>query len=828
MDLPTCPDCGQSVLDDDAQDCPFCGASMTGAPAKKTTAKPTKKAEGKKPSAKKKSEKAKSSGDDPFEMDTTAAQRAIPLQRKPSKGRMFRVSCPMCETNGFTSKKAAGRDVRCANPECLVPIFTAPKPEEPEKATPESEAASQETDNGGSAGMKIGVAVVAIALIGGAVWYFGFRSDSGQPSGQQDAGYGPQPAIDPTTPDTPIVDPGDEKKDGTDTPVETGPSLAELRSQSLEQMVVAARQRNNNRSKPLCRRLAAEAYALLGDFTEAANQRQQLTKVGESLPYYQVPPLCAQAWSQFEKGDTKAAVETADAALKASQRLPKFGQTAAKATVNLAAVLVAAGREADANGLIKRQNDSGPFAQLAGLLTDTYNRRSFNIEGAIEIRPAVAWNSPQRAGAIQVLVAHGQDDKALEWAASTTDIPARTEALAAWAAATARAGNGRAALASIEAKASQLPAASKARILAQLALGHIAASDQAGAEKAVTAAQAAAASVKKPAALTMPNMAQMYEYELPNAAPMQAGILAHSEIAHVQALLGKTADATESLAAVCDIARAIAPSPIGTQECFDEIERGGVSTTNSRLQNALGISTTDKLDIARRRYTRQCQKVNEAAQARFNLQETILTQAIEWGLLDAVWKEIGEQAKADAASNEEEPYFDTALAVILADAYTSAGNSELAQLVQTAVESHEVRAASKDARAARVLRHKREQGTWKYANGGDPRKAAAGVNSAPVGDDAQKAWKWEWSMRVACRLVNSDKTADALAFIRALKDPVQREDVYRLAAALATKRGDGATVAEFISKNKLPFTEQVSALSGVVTGATAAIATGSQ
>src|SRR5204862_4590036 len=40
MDLPTCPACKQSVLDDDAVDCPFGGAPMKGgaAPARPTPA----------------------------------------------------------------------------------------------------------------------------------------------------------------------------------------------------------------------------------------------------------------------------------------------------------------------------------------------------------------------------------------------------------------------------------------------------------------------------------------------------------------------------------------------------------------------------------------------------------------------------------------------------------------------------------------------------------------------------------------------------------------------------------------------------------------------
>ena len=43
MDLRFCPACNQSVLDDDATDCPFCGASMSGKPG---AAAPPKKSGG--------------------------------------------------------------------------------------------------------------------------------------------------------------------------------------------------------------------------------------------------------------------------------------------------------------------------------------------------------------------------------------------------------------------------------------------------------------------------------------------------------------------------------------------------------------------------------------------------------------------------------------------------------------------------------------------------------------------------------------------------------------------------------------------------------------
>ena len=40
MDFPVCPSCRQSVIDDDAVDCPFCGASMKAKPGAKPTPKP--------------------------------------------------------------------------------------------------------------------------------------------------------------------------------------------------------------------------------------------------------------------------------------------------------------------------------------------------------------------------------------------------------------------------------------------------------------------------------------------------------------------------------------------------------------------------------------------------------------------------------------------------------------------------------------------------------------------------------------------------------------------------------------------------------------------
>ncbi|MCH8830427.1 MAG: hypothetical protein IID45_12700, partial [Planctomycetes bacterium] len=188
MDLPSCPSCGQSVLDDDVEECPFCGSSMSETPTAAAIS-PQKKAESravaepvktKSPSqprtslvGKKTAGKPVDSGnDDPFAVDPTAKTKAIPLHRKPEKGRRHAVKCPMCEITGYTARKAAGQDVRCSNPDCLVPIFTAPALESDDDSAAEEPTAPKPfflTAAG------IGVIAASVALTGLGVWFVGFR-----------------------------------------------------------------------------------------------------------------------------------------------------------------------------------------------------------------------------------------------------------------------------------------------------------------------------------------------------------------------------------------------------------------------------------------------------------------------------------------------------------------------------------------------------------------------------------------------------------------------------------------------------------------------------
>ncbi len=75
---------------------------------------------------------------DPLDVKTTLGRNAIPASKQKTKSRPHKITCPMCETVGYIPQSAAGKEVRCANPKCMVPVFVAPRIEKKaaEAATP--------------------------------------------------------------------------------------------------------------------------------------------------------------------------------------------------------------------------------------------------------------------------------------------------------------------------------------------------------------------------------------------------------------------------------------------------------------------------------------------------------------------------------------------------------------------------------------------------------------------------------------------------------------------------------------------------------------------
>ncbi|MFP6763639.1 MAG: hypothetical protein VB858_08475, partial [Planctomycetaceae bacterium] len=262
---------------------------MSGKPAA-SPASPTA-ARKKSTAAKKTDTTAGGDDDDPFGVASAVTGKSIPLLAKPTKGRLHRVICPMCETAGFHSKQIVGRDVRCANKECLVPIFTAPQLEGETPA--EAPRAEAEVKRGSSVAMLVGIIVLAATLLAGGAWFFTMP----------DGTTGQQPF------DLPPVVPGAKDGDKTGTPtvdgthpngkqpvsgVETGPGFDELWSESLIRMVSDSRDGQNQR-KAKSRQLTGEAFALRGERDEVNTQLKQLAIVAPRQKYLGIIPLVEYA-----------------------------------------------------------------------------------------------------------------------------------------------------------------------------------------------------------------------------------------------------------------------------------------------------------------------------------------------------------------------------------------------------------------------------------------------------------------------------------------------------------------------------------------------------
>ncbi|HAA52396.1 MAG TPA: hypothetical protein DCE43_21955, partial [Planctomycetaceae bacterium] len=103
---------------------------------------------------------------DPFPISTKDIGQFISAAPKPTKKRPWRIHCPMCDSPGFIPRKAAGHEIKCANPDCLVPIFTAP---EAPVTQPASETQPEDTPPARNRAMV--VVVIVVLLAGGGAWW---------------------------------------------------------------------------------------------------------------------------------------------------------------------------------------------------------------------------------------------------------------------------------------------------------------------------------------------------------------------------------------------------------------------------------------------------------------------------------------------------------------------------------------------------------------------------------------------------------------------------------------------------------------------------------
>lgn len=465
MSLPTCPSCGQSVLEDNVVDCPFCGAAMDGSRGAKSTPRPKANPVASRPGARKLPEKPAASSsptsatpadppkappkppagragkpvvdeDDPFGIGSAAtAAQAIQAVLKPEKGRMHRVICPMCEQQGFVPKTAVGKLVKCANEKCMVPLFTAPDPNAPVERKPtrlsdDAEAARRAAESSQPrkknpimiymivGGVLLGLTMVLVPLLT-----------------KQD--------VDPklTTP-VEIKDFGltDEEQEQLDrekaAKAKAAADAADPRIEvaaTVRRMIGLARQ-SGLRDKAWARRMTGDLFQRIGDTASAGTEFNQLVVVDRTRGFYRIDSHLTRYWKAIGSADAAGARQTLEDAIKEVPSIPRSGRIGTEACLGLAAALVNDGRRDYAVQLVASRQLDRTIPDNQDLLASTaWSFLSSRCrEASLTAPPAtdqLSWMDPLHAAVAGELAVQQRWTESLAWASAGSGARAVSDAL---------------------------------------------------------------------------------------------------------------------------------------------------------------------------------------------------------------------------------------------------------------------------------------------------------------------------------------------------------------------------------------------------------------
>jgi hypothetical protein len=820
MDFATCPACQQSVLDDDAENCPFCGASMKAKPgAAKPATKPAAPAVAsaaakvgatKGPAGK--TSRAAAPDDSPFDLTDDLTAKAIPSSATRTKSRTLAVKCPMCETVGYVPADAAGKAVKCANPKCLVPVFDAPAPEPVKPAAPPPPPKRQR-----SIVMVAGV-TLAIMAVGGVL----ARWIALQPENVDIKGPSAEDLelIKQMNPSEPAALPGEKKGQPQEAPEEAVAKDAQPQERTLENWLAAtfkvmndaALQQSQNRSKPFCRRLAAEAYAITGDVPGAQEQLVALERVGRDVPFYRVMPLVEIAWQQMRQGDRAAAAKSTDEAWAAAAKLPKTGRDRLETAIALSALLIAHDRDKDALTLLERHESDEALAQLAAQRRAALANRVFNLAEVAKRRPALQWHAPLIVGVVQELVARGEPDAAQKWATKLKQERDRAEAVAAWVeemAWSAQLHHTNSDVKALKTVAEGLSSPGDILALSRLGVALAWAGDQASAKACLDEVVSRLSSAKPFPEEPLPeDTGALAMFHPPEPKPREFLAFAAGEAAHLAAQLGEREQAANLLQTALSQIRSLGPNPVEIERRRQQYDPlAATRALREELKEKLKLKKSEDALAAANDFKKNLDELARAAEQRVRLQIDLLTQVIDWGLPDFAWDYIRKGPTAADAAQADNLIF-SELSSRLAQAYHAAGNQDQFELVTASWNQLVPNRPLATVSAADQIAADLQAGNPKSYD-----HAAGLINALKKDPAAQDAL----AMESVCQAAAAKRYAPAFALIARIADPVLKEECYLLTAAIAGQQQDLKPVDLQIMEVGQA-TEQVALCRGVIVG----------
>ena len=654
MDLPTCPACGQSVIDDDAEDCPFCGASMSGKPSSgstagsKTKSPPTKK-EKPKPTSKSEKQSSGSSSssptsarkkstesDDPFAVQKPATGKVIALRPKASPGRQFAVVCPMCETTGYTSSKASEQDVKCVNAKCLVPIFKAPKLGVVQEEEPQKE---------GSSALTLGIVVGLLLLVGGGLLYQFVLKPKNNPYN-----------LDPIRP---TVNNNNGKTDGpTD---ENDPPNGNKEQQvnangtphteNTEKWItesLSLMQRESSKGKDYVTvsnsaRLTVEAAVAANHLQEAQTALKGLKIASQSYSYYQILPLTSLA--KVHRTTTGSTEPYLTEALSAIDSL-REEQYTHDAVIHLAALLVSEGKSETAEGLLSKWDNEAPRGQLSALLQQQRMVPSQDFSHLEQLQPIPHSDFPLRRCMTRLLVNQGESKKALDWATASASDFQRADCLSAWAGQlfleTTVAADRSQVLEQIRTQLKSSSAMEKGMAWSEVALSATVLNDQTNAALALDEGLKSLKQLPPPRPFTIPEtVKEKIGMRLPNQSQYRPAIRVAFGLARVQDLLGQQAEAMKTLKLGFNYIRSLSPTGSQIQQLLND-SQDFRAVIEGDIAREFSLTSDDKIRSKYQELRSTLLRLQSPAEENHQLMAEVVIRTADWSVREQIWSELSQ------------------------------------------------------------------------------------------------------------------------------------------------------------------------------------------
>ena len=844
MSLPTCPSCGQSVLEDDAIDCPFCGAAMDGSRGARNTPQPKKnpavnrpgaRALPAKPAAPAPQSSATAPGktnadptsanppksgtpprygskmvvdeDDPFGIGASSGTQVVEASLKPEKGRLQKTVCPMCEQTNFIPKSAIGKSVRCANPKCMVPVFIAADPAEqkterrPTRLSDEAEAQRRAAEEALPKRRSpillyaIGAAVLAgiTALV---LTQLNRKPDTTQFSASLDLSELQR-----------LAEEDAAKEAATQAAAKAAEQkAAENPAKDIEDNIrrMIALARSEMRDKALARRMTGDLWLRLGRSEESAVEFNQLLVVDKSRGFYRVLPQLAKYWRSRATGDNTAAADALKLAeTEARQRtFPRTGRAATDAALALATVLAAEGRMPDATALVaSRQLDRSIPANLDQSSGTAWLFIATQCRDAAVTPPqaldCLLWADPLHTAVSAALAARSQWNPAIEWALLPGDPRSAADALTAIADRALAIGPQAAAQAAplIEAAATKISSPElKLKVLAATAAAKRDAS-------ALQACLDALRQIPDPSPWVLPDLRTLVQKEIPDRSSSLTAAIAAAEALRAATLANHPDHAKTALNELKRHLAAAAP-PTGEARSLLASTKTNESAFRQQIQTELRESDPGRLDALYRTALARSTSIAQLAEERRTLFILLLSRVAAAGGADLITTTL-----ADAPDLQAEIQLDE-LRGLLAFAALTGGKPLPNYAITTATDSPP---ASRNSLPTMLVELGRAAGAAAALESSNPTDALRWIEQ---GTESLPAVRSALAAEFSSRICSSTDAPTALNAVAACKNGLWREECFEIAGRKLADRKLATEINQWASSSRIPPQEHIALLYG--------------